>query len=44
MSLVSERYGRTVNNVTMVMLHVGVVAAAMDLINGIMQPLDLDVS
>ena len=44
MSLLSERYQRTVNNVTMVMPHAGVVAAAMDPINGIIQPSDLNVS
>ena len=44
MSLLSEQYQRIVNNVTMVMPHAGVVAAAMDPINGIIQPSDLNVS
>ena len=44
MSVLSEKYGRTVNNVSMVMPHAGVVAAAMDTLNHIMQPSDLNVS
>lgn len=44
MSTLSETYGRTVNNVTMAMPHAGVVAAAMDSLNGIMQPSDFNVS
>ena len=44
MTSLSENYTRIVNNVTMAMPHVGVVAAAMDSFNGIMQPSDLDVS
>ena len=43
-SQLSERYGRTVNNITMAMPHIGVVTAAMDPINGIIQPSDLNVS
>ena len=44
MTHLSEKYDRIVNNVTMVMPHAGVVAAAMDSLNGIMQPSDLNVS
>ena len=44
MSLLSAQYQRTVNNVTMAMPHAGVVAAAMDPVNGIIQPSDLNVS
>lgn len=44
MSTLSETYGRTVDNVTMAMPHAGVVAAAMDTLNRIKQPLDLNVS
>ncbi len=44
MSQLSEQYQRIVHNVTMAMPHVGVVAAAMDPINGIIQPSDLNVS
>lgn len=44
MSLLSEKYGRIATNVTMVMPHAGVVAAATDPLNGIMQPSDLNVS
>lgn len=44
MSVLSEQYQRIVNNVTMAMPHVGVVAAAMDPLNGIIQPSDLNVS
>lgn len=44
MTLLSEQYQRIVNNVTMAMPHAGVVAAAMDPINGIIQPSDLNVS
>ena len=44
MTLLSEKYNRIVNNITMVMPHAGVVAAAMDPLNGIMQPSDLNVS
>ena len=43
-SQLSEQYGRTVNNITMAMPHIGVVTAAMDPINGIIQPSDLNVS
>ena len=44
MTNLSEQYQRIVNNVTMAMPHAGVVAAAMDPINGIIQPSDLNVS
>ena len=44
MSVLSEKYQRIVYNVTMVMPHAGIVAAAMDPINGIIQPSDLNVS
>lgn len=44
MSLLSEQYQRTVQNVTMAMPHIGVVAAALDPVNGIIQPSDLNVS
>ena len=37
-----ERYSRIVNNVTLAMPHPGVYGAAMDKINGILQPSDLD--
>ena len=43
-SLLSEQYQRIVHNVTMAMPHAGVVAAAMDPMNGIIQPSDLNVS
>lgn len=43
-SLLSEQYQRIVNNVTMAMPHVGVVAAALDPLNRIIQPSDLNVS
>ena len=43
MSLLSQQYQRSVYNVTMAMPHAGVVAAAMDPINGIIQPSDLNV-
>lgn len=42
MSLLSEKYGRIATNVTMVMPHAGVVAAATDPLNGIMQPSNLN--
>ena len=35
MTLLSEKYDRVVDNVTMVMPHAGVVAAAKDPLNGI---------
>ncbi|KAF2236621.1 hypothetical protein EV356DRAFT_498166 [Viridothelium virens] len=38
----SETYGRTINNISMAMPHAGVVQAAHDPINGILQPSDLD--
>lgn len=44
MSTLSETYGRIVDNVTMAMPHAGVVAAAKDPLNGIMQPSDFNVS
>ena len=44
MSLLSKQYQRAVHNVTMAMPHAGVVAAAMDPRNGIIQPSDLNVS
>ena len=43
MTEVSQKYGRIVNNVSMAMPHAGVVAAARDPINRIMQPQDLSV-
>lgn len=44
MTALSNKYGRTVDNVTMAMPHAGVVAAVMDPINGLTQPQDLSVS
>lgn len=44
MSVLSEQFQRIVNNVSMAMPHVGIVAAAMDPVNGIIQPSDLNVS
>jgi hypothetical protein len=43
MTEVSQNYSRIINNVTMAMPHTGVVAAASDPINHIMQPQDFDV-
>ena len=44
MTTTSNRYGRIVNNITMAMPHAGIVAAARDPINNILQPQDLNVS
>jgi hypothetical protein len=42
MTRLQEEYGHVIINVSMAMPHVGVVGAAMDPINKIMQPVDLD--
>lgn len=44
MTQLSEKFKRTVNNVTMAMPHAGVFGAARDPRNGIVQPQDLSVS
>ena len=43
MTITSNKYERIVNNVTLAMPHAGVVAAARDPINNILQPQDLNV-
>ena len=43
MSEDSANFGRIVNNISMAMPHSGIVAAARDPKNGILQPEDLDV-
>ena len=43
MTEVSQKFGRIVNNVSMAMPHAGVIAAARDPVNRIMQPQDLNV-
>lgn len=40
----SKSFGRIINNVTMAMPHAGVLAAARDPSNNIIQPMDLNVS
>lgn len=44
MTEVSQRFNRTINNISMAMPHPGVVTAAQDSLNNIIQPKDLDVS
>lgn len=44
MTELSQKWKRTVNNVTMAMPHSGIVKAARDPRNDIVQPLDLSVS
>ena len=44
MTVLSQNYSKIVNNITMAMPHPGILAAARDPINGILQPQDLSVS
>lgn len=43
MTILSQKYNRIVNNITMAMPHPGVLQAAGDRINNILQPQDLSV-
>lgn len=44
MTVLSQNYSKIVNNITMAMPHPGILAAARDPINSILQPQDLSVS
>lgn len=44
METTSRKYGRIVNNVTLAFPHSGIVGASQDPSNGILQPLDLDMT